>query len=108
MTIYVGETLTIIGAAVNPVTGLVIADATGEVEFYAPPKNPAKVPADRTLDEGPFPVTYSATVVNKDGTTGAYVGYVVTTGWAPGKWTYKVTLTGTFDTWEYGSFTLVA
>lgn len=107
MTIYVGEAITIVGAAYNPVLGAVISDAQGQVEFYAPPKNPAKVPADRTADAGPFNMQFIATVTNKDGTLGAYVGYADTTGWLPGKWSYKVTLSGSFDSWEYGTFTLV-
>lgn len=108
MAIYVGEVVTIICAALNPVNGTVISNATGTAEFYAPGKNPARVPADRVLDEGPVPLTFDATVTNKDGSLGAYVGYVETTGWGPGKWTFKATLTGSYDTWEYGTFTLAA
>lgn len=108
MAIYVGESVTVIAAAVNPVSGAVISDATGVAEFYAPGKNPAKTPADRTPDAGPVPLVFDATVSNKDGTVGAYVGYVETTGWAAGKWTFKATLSGSYDTWEYGSFSLSA
>lgn len=108
MVIYVGEAVTIVGAAYNPVAGAVIADAIAQVEFYAPGKNPAKVPADRVVDHGPRPMTFIATVVNKDHTVGAYVGYADTTGWVPGKWSYKVTLTGSYESWEYANFTLVA
>lgn len=108
MAIYVGESVTVIAAAVNPVSGLVISDALGQAEFYAPGKNPAKVPADRTPDQGPVPLTFDPKVTNKDGTSGAYLAYVETGGWAPGKWTFKATLSGSYDTWEYGTFTLVA
>lgn len=107
MAIYVGEVVTIICAATNPVDGSVISDATGAVEFYAPGKNPVKTPADRVADAGPLPLAFNASVTNKDGSTGAYVGYAETAGWAPGKWTFKATLTGSYDTWEFGSFTLV-
>lgn len=108
MTVYVGEAVTIVGAAFNPVASVVISDAVAQVEFYAPGKNPAKVPADRTADHGPVPMLFVSTVINKDGTVGAYVGYADTTGWLPGKWSYRVTLTGSFDSWEYSNFTLVA
>ena len=106
MAIYVGEAITLIGAAINPVTETVIDDATAKVEFFGPGKNPIKNPADRVVDQGPVPMTFSSTVVNKDGTTGAYVGYAETAGWQPGKWHYRVTLSGTLDSWEYGTFTL--
>lgn len=108
MTIYVGESVTILVAAINPVTNAIIADANGQAEFYAPPKNPAKVPADRVLDHGPVALVFTPAVLNKDGSLGAYVGYVDTTNWLPGKWTFKATLTGSYDTWEFGTFTLVA
>lgn len=108
MTIFVGEAITVVCAAVDPLTGLVISDATGVVEFFAPPKNPAKVPTDRSVDEGPYSVAFLSTVTNKDGTVGAYVAYVSTVGWVGGKWAYRVTLSGSYDTWEYGAFTLVA
>ena len=108
MAIYVGEVVTLIAAALNPVNQRVITDATAAAEFYAPGKNPAKVPADRVRDHGPVPLTFDPAVVNKDGSVGAYVGYTETVGWTPGKWWFKATLTGSYDTWEYGSFTLSA
>lgn len=106
MTIFVGEAVTIVCAAINPLTATVISDATGQVDFYAPGKTPKTVPADRTPDHGPFPSLFDASVLNKDGSLGAYVAYVDTTGWTAGKWSYKVTLTGSYDTWEYGQFAL--
>ncbi len=106
MTIFVGEAITIVCAAINPLVGTIISDAQGQVEFYAPGKAPKTTPADRTPDNGPVPVQFDATVINKDGSLGAYVAYVDTAGWLPGKWSYKVTLTGSYDTWEYGTFAL--
>ena len=108
MAIYVGEVVTLIAAALNPVNQTVISDAVGAAEFYAPGKNPAKVPADRVRDRGPVPLVFNSTVINKDGTVGAYVGFADTAGWAPGKWSFKATITGSYSTWEYGSFVLVA
>ena len=107
MTIFVGEAITVVCAAVNPLNGgTVISDAVGQVEFYVPGKAPKPVPADRVADFGPVAAQFDATVINKDGSLGAYVAYVDTTGWVPGKWSYKVTLTGSYDTWEYGQFAL--
>lgn len=105
---YVGEGLTILCAATDPATGAPITADTGEVEFYAPGKNPAAIPADRTPDQGPFSMGYDATVVNRDGSFGAYIGYVDTTGWAAGKWTYRVKLVGAFASWEYATVVLKA
>lgn len=103
---YSGEAIMIFVAAINPVNGLVIDDAVGVVEFYKPGKNPAKIPADREADYGPEILTFTPGVQNKDGTRGAYVGYVSTAGWDPGKYTYRAQLSGSFDTWEYGQFVL--
>lgn len=108
MAIYSGEGITVIMAAVNPVTGAVIGTGDASVAFYAPGKNPKTVVADRTPDEGPFAMSFDATIANKDGTSGAWVAYVDTTGWDAGKWSYKAELTGAFSSWEYGSFKLGA
>jgi hypothetical protein len=108
MAIYVGEGITILCAAKNPATGVAIADAIAVVEFYAPGKNPAKVVGDRTVDHGPFAMSYDATVVNSDGSKGGYAAYVDTTGWDAGKWTYRVVLAGAYESWEYASVRLLA
>lgn len=108
MAIYVGEGVTIICVAKNPVTGAVISNATASLDFFAPGKNPAKVPADRTVDEGPVAMSYDATIVNTDGTTGAYIAFVDTTGWAAGKWAYRVTIESAYESWEFGTFKLGA
>lgn len=108
MATYVGEGLAIFCEATDPVTGLAITDATAIVEFFAPPKVPAKVTTDRTVDEGPFDMSYDDTVENKDGTTGAYVAFVDTTGWAGGKWSYRVTISGAYESWDYATITLTA
>lgn len=105
---YVGEGLTIVCAAVNPLTNDVIPDATGEVEFYAVGANPAKVTDDRVVDTGPYAMTFDDAIVNGDSTVGAYRAEIDTTGWAPGKRAYKVTLTGTVSAWAYGTIKLDA
>lgn len=101
MPLYAGEAVVIKASALDPVKGEMITDAAGEVLLYAPPKNPKAVPADRVHDGDPIPMTYEAEIER-------YVAYVDTTGFAAGKWFYKVTLTGLYDTWEFGSFTLKA
>lgn len=103
MATYVGEGLTIVCAAKDPTTQQVISTATAEVEFYAPPKNPARIPDDRVRDNGPYAMTFDAEI---DG--GSYVAFVDTTGWAPGKWVFKVTLSGAYQSWEYGTVRLSA
>ncbi len=109
MTIFVGEAVTIKASATDPLRGgTVISDATGEVEFYAVGDDAKNDPTARTSEHGPFPLTFDAAVVNKDGSLGAYLAYVDTTGWVEGKRLYKVTLTGSYDTWEYGSLSLKA
>lgn len=97
---YVGEGLTIKAAASDPLREQTIIDAIAACEFYAPGKNAKDVPADRVPD-------YTLTLVyNSD--LSLYVGYIDTTGWAAGKWQFKVTLSGAYDAWEYGSFHLKA
>lgn len=99
MTLYVGEAVTVKAVATDPIRNVPITDATAEVEFYAPPKNPKANPEDRTRDGDTVTLTY-------DVDAGCYLGYADTTGWEPGKWAFKVTLSGSYDSWEYGSFTL--
>lgn len=108
MAIFVGEGITIVCQATDPATDTAITTTPAAVEFFAPGKNPVSTPGDRTVDEGPFTMSFNPAVVNKDGTTGAYECFIDTTGWAPGKWTYRVTLTGAFASWEYATVTLKA
>lgn len=108
MATYVGEVISVIAVATDPSHGTQIVDAACEVEFYAPGKNPAKVVDDRSVDKGPFAAIYDATVKNADGSFGAYIADVPTTGWASGKWAFKVTLSGSYDSWEYSAVKLEA
>lgn len=103
MPTYVGEGITVVCTAKDPVSGTVISDAVATVEFYAPDKRPARNPADRVADYGPVSMSYDADI---DG--GSYVAYVDTTGWTAGRWTYRVTLSGAYSSWEYGTLRLVA
>ncbi len=101
MTLYVGEVVTIKAVAKDPVRGTFISTATAVVTVYAPPKNPALNTGDRTPDGSSITLTYDATL-------NAYIGVIPTAGFAAGIWYYKVTLSGTYTSWEYGTFTLVA
>ncbi len=98
---YVGEKIVIRAAARNPLTGALITDAVARVEFYAPGKRVKTRPEDRIVDYGPFPLSYQPA-------TESYVVFVDTENWAKGKWTCKVTLSGSYDSWEYHTFTLKA
>jgi hypothetical protein len=110
MAIFVGEGMTIVCAASDPSTQTPITAATAVVDFFAPGKNPVSNVGDREPDKGPLPMTFDPDVVNKDGTKGAYIALVDTSGagWVPGKWTYRVTISDALDSWEYATVTLKA
>jgi hypothetical protein len=99
MTTYVGEKVTIRVEASDPILGQAITDGQLSVEFYAPGKDPKNLPDDRVKDQGPYDMTWSDEAQ-------AYFVQVSTAGWVAGKWTYKVTLTGGYDSWEYATLTL--
>lgn len=99
MPLYVGEAVTIKATATDPLRNTLISDASAVADFYGPGKDPKGNPADRTADKEQITLLWDAAL-------GVYLGYVDTTDWDPGKWSYKVTLTGEYDSWEYGTFTL--
>lgn len=101
MAIYVGETLTIVAHAIDPLRSQSITDAQASVEFFAPTKDPKNVPADRAAPDRTASMTFDTEVQR-------YLAYVETGGWEPGRWSYRVLLAGAYDTWEYGSVTLKA
>lgn len=101
MALYVGEAVTIKATATDPLRNTVISDATAVCDFYAPGKDPKGVPADRTVDKPQITLTFDAAL-------GVYLGYANTAGWVPGKWSFKVTLSGSYQSWEFGTFTLKA
>lgn len=101
MTTYVGEVQVISTVATNPITKKPITGLTGFVEFFNPTKNPRQVTADRTPDSSQ-PVAY-------DDDSKAYLAYADTTGWVPGRWSYRVVLEGAlYNNWEYAQFVLKA
>lgn len=113
MVLYVGEAVTIVAAALNPLrNNVAITDAVAKVDFFAPGKDPKGNPADRTPDQGDLPMIYDALATFQTAQTsvvGAYVCYAETAGWEPGKWSYRVTLTGNeYESVEYSTFTLKA
>jgi hypothetical protein len=100
--LYVGETISCLVVATDPtLSDAQIKDATCEIEFYAPPKNPKTNVDDRVADEGPVSLTY-------DNARSGYFGTVDTTGWAAGTWWYRVVLTATRINWAFGSFKIKA
>lgn len=102
MATYEGEVVVIFATATHPISKDAIESLTGEVHFYVPGKRPASVPADRTSDQGPYAMAWDASLAG-------YVAYVPTTGWEPGRWSYRVSLTGgDFANWEYGTVTVKA
>lgn len=111
MTLFLGEAVTVLALAQDPArSNETIDDATATLELFNPAKDPKNVPADRTPD---FTVsmTYDALATITVGGVeyvGAYRGLTATTavGWVAGKWSYRVKLTGSYDSWEYGQFTL--
>lgn len=102
MVLYVGETVTIKIVATDPVRGgALITDAIATVELFAVDTDPKGDPAARTVVGVARNATY-------DAAAGAYLCYIDTNGMAPGKHPYRAMLTGAYDSWEYGSFTLKA
>lgn len=110
MALYVGEGIAFAVVVTDPLTEEAIIDnsVTVTLDLYSPPKNPSTTPADRTPDDGPHTMSFDADVVNTDGTSGAWVVTVDSTGFDAGKWWYKVNITGAYSAWSYGSFKLVA
>lgn len=102
MVLYVGETVTIKVVATDPVRGgALISDATVTVERFAVDTDPKNDPAARTVVGVAVNAQWSADA-------GAYLATIDTNGFAPGKHPYRAMLGGTYDSWEYGSFTLKA
>lgn len=98
MTLYVGDALRIVVSATDPETSLPLDPApTGaEVDFWAPGVN-RKTDAPTTPDVA---MTWRPA-------TSDFVLFQDTTGFAPGKWTFRVTVTGsTYSNFEYSTFRL--
>lgn len=101
MAIYVGEAVAVRAQATNPFTKAPIIDLTGVAEFYAPGRDPKKVPADRATPDDSVSVAYDASAEG-------YLAFWPTAGKDPGKWTVRIHLTGgDYDNFEFGTVTLV-
>lgn len=98
--LYVGMTLNIVSSATDRIQKTPISDAVCTVDFFAPPKDPENNPADRIVD-------HTALAVFDTGQH-AYTVDVTTTGWTPGRWTYRVTMSDAAVGWAYASFELRA
>lgn len=100
--LFVGETIACLVVATDPsLNDQAVVDATCEVDFYAPPKNPKTNVEDRIADHGPVTLTY-------DNARLGYFGTVETSGWAAGTWWFKVTLSASRINWAFGSFKIKA
>jgi hypothetical protein len=103
MALYVGEAVRIRSQALDPQTDepLDPAPTSGVVDFWEPGKNPK---TDATVRANP---DYQNATMTYRATQDDFVLDQDTTGWPVGKWTFRVTMTGsTFTNWEYGTFAL--
>lgn len=100
MALYLGEAVRIRASATDPETGLALDPPPVEavVDFWAPG-------LDRKVDDPTFSgVVMSYRTEQKD-----FILFQSTTGdgWIPGKWIYRVKVTGdSFENFEYANFTL--
>jgi len=110
MTLYVGDTVAIKVDLLDPFTKEALTGYTVTLDLYAPGRNPKTDPSVRgTPDVAGVNAAYDASIENSAGGLGAYVGYVATTALEEGKWSYRVTATGsTYHDTEYGTFRLKA
>ena len=105
MALYVGEAVRIRATAVDPETSLALdpPPLSAKVDFWLPGRNPIKDELVRASpDASDRAMTYRTA-------TGDFVLFQETAGspWIAGKWTYKVTITGTsYLNWEFGTFVL--
>jgi hypothetical protein len=98
VTLYAGETLAIAATILDPVTGVQITTGTVTADFFAPPKDPSSVVADRATVDHTAALTYGT----------KWTGTISSTGWAPGVWWMRVSIAGTYAAWVYQSFTIAA
>lgn len=101
MAVYVGEGVTVRGELTDPDTEQPISAGVGMVEVFAVGKNPARNPADREVEYGPFAATY-------DEDAQRWIAYLDTGGWAPGERYVRMTVTDSYPTWEYTKIKLLA
>jgi hypothetical protein len=100
---FSGQTLTIKVRATDPVTQLVVRDATGTAYLFGPPKDPVTTPGDRTPD-ATVPLAF-------DAESNYYLGTWDSTGAAGGTWWCQGRVTGGsggYDSWDYQDFPLSA
>lgn len=85
MTLYTGDPVILTVTPTDPETSLVIDDAAVTVDLFAPPKRPVLVVADRSVDRGPFELTWDASKRH-------YSATISSLGFAPGKWWWRATI----------------
>ena len=98
MTLYVGDALRIVVSATDPETGLPLdpPPTSAHVDFWAP-----------GVDRKTNPPTTPDVAMTYRGASSDFVLFQDTTGFAPGKWTFRVTVIGsTYSNFEYSTFKL--
>lgn len=102
MALFLGEAVRIKAKATDPETGEALdpPPTSATVDFWAPG-------LDRKVD----PPTIAAQAMTYRPATDDFILFQPTYGspWVTGKWTYKVTMTGSvYVNWEFSNFTLKA
>jgi hypothetical protein len=99
VTLYAGDALRIVVSATDPETTLPLnpPPVSAHVDFWAPG-------VDRKVT--PTPTRPNVAMTYRP-VTSDYVLFQDTTGFAPGKWTFRVTVIGsTYSNFEYSTFRL--
>jgi hypothetical protein len=110
MALYAGDTVAIKVQLTDPFSGAPLTGHTVTLDLYVPGRNPKTNTSVRaTPDVSGINAAWDGTVVNSDSTTGAYIGYVDSTGFAAGTWSFRATAVGpVYHNMDFGSFKLSA
>lgn len=95
-----GTTFTAQARPKNPLSGVVITDASVTAYFFNPSKSPITNPGDRASPDYTVPMVF-------DSVSRFYLAAVASTGWAAGVWTMQAVAQGGtegIDTWEWYQF----
>lgn len=98
MTLYVGDALRIVVSATDPETTLPLSPppSSAHVDYWAP-----------GVDRKTTAATTSNVAMTYRPATSDFVLFQDTSGFAPGKWTFRVTVIGsTYSNFEYSTFRL--
>src|SRR3954465_102213 len=103
MALYSGDTVAVKVDMQDPFTLEILTGYTVTLDLYSPGRNPkTDLTVRNTPDASGLPAPY-------DTVRGAYIGYVDTTGFIAGTWSYRVVATGpVYHDTEFGTFRLSA